>query len=430
MTTKGSNWLNYVTLARDRFDQKQFHEALEFAQRALAINPNAAMAHQVLGLVFLQQDQIHEAIASFQKSVSIRPDLTAAHHGLGRCHLLLGDLEQAEEHFNRALLIQPDFAAAHFNRAAVWLKQGRYGQGWIEYEWRWPAGLVAKTPIPRPRWDGSPLAGRSIMIHTEQGMGDVLQFMRFLPLVKAQAGRLIFACQKAMQPLLRPTACVDHWFPIDEPAAINFDLHAPLLSLPGLLGINETTIPQPIPYVFPDPARIEKWRKPIEDLPGFKVGICWQGSPTFEGDSLRSIPLKHFSPLNQIPSITLVSLQKGVGLEQIEPYHQTVPLKVLDDVDQDAIFVDRAAIMTHLDLIITSDTSIAHLAGALGRPVWVLLFTGCDWRWLTHRTDSPWYPSMRLFRQKSLGDWPGVFQEVAGQLRVNLMSRQPPNVRR
>jgi ADP-heptose:LPS heptosyltransferase len=251
-------------------------------------------------------------------------------------------------------------------------------------------------------------------------MGDVFQFMRFLPLVKAQARRLVFACQKAMQPILRPTPCVDEWFPIDEPANINFDVYAPLLSLPGLLGIDENNIAQRIPYVFPDPVRLERWCKPIQALPGrLKVGICWQGSPTFAGDRLRSIPLKHFAPLGQIPSVTLISLQTRAGLEQIEPNRQIVPLHVLGELDREGAFVDRAAVLSHLDLVITCDTSLGHLAGAMGRPAWVLLPVGCDWRWLTDRSDSPWYPTVRLFRQKSLGDWSEVFREIAMQMRLS-----------
>jgi hypothetical protein len=413
---KGNDWLNLVQIAQQRLDQKQSAEAIKLAEQALAINPNAALAHQVLGLAYLQQDRPHEALAALQNATSTRPDLVPSQNAMGRCYLMLGDLDRAETQFNRTLCLQPDHGFGHFNRAAVWLKRGRYKDGWVEYEWRWPTGLVATTKIPRPRWDGSPLNGRSILIHTEQGMGDVLQFMRFLPMVKAQAGRLVFACQKAMQQLLRPTPCVDSWFPIDEPAPINFDLYAPLLSLPGLLGIDQNTIATPVPYVFPEQTRVERWREPIAALPGFKVGLCWQGSPTFEGDRYRSIPLKHYSALAQVPGVTLISLQKGAGVEQIEPNCQTVPLKVLGELDQEAAFVDRAAMMQHLDLIITSDTSVAHLAGALGRPVWVMLSTGCDWRWMIDRSDSPWYPTMRLFRQKTFGDWPGVFNNVAGAL--------------
>jgi hypothetical protein len=410
--------MNLVKQAQDKLEQKEFDQAYDFAQRALAINPNAPMAHQVIGRVLLKRDQPAEALPALHKAIAIRPDWVGVQNCIGQCHMMLGELAEAQKYFDRALSIEPGHAQAHFNRACACLKQERYKEGWVEYEWRWPAGLVTRTPIPRPRWDGSPLNGKSILIHTEQGMGDVLQFMRFLPLVKSEAGagRLVFACQKAMQSLLKPTACVDEWFPIDEPANITFDFYAPLLSLPGLLGIDGNSLKQPIPYVFADSHRIERWRKTIGEMPGLKVGLCWQGSPTFEGDHIRSIPLKHFAPLGKVPSVTLISLQTMVGVEQIEAFAQTTPLRVLEDLDKDGAFVDRAAILSHLDLLVTSDTSLAHLAGAMGRPVWILLSTGSDWRWLMDRTDSPWYPSMRLFRQKQLGDWPAVMQDVVGEL--------------
>ncbi len=306
---------------------------------------------------------------------------------------------------------------AHFNRGTVMLKQGRYREGWLEYEWRVSCGLVQWPAIPRPRWDGCPLEGRSILIHTEQGLGDVLQFLRFLPELARRGARIVFACQKALHAFLRPLACVEEWFPIDEPGAITFEMYSSLLSLPALLGIEEATIPREVPYVAADPARVEKWRPRVQGLAGFKVGLCWHGSPTFKGNHLRSIPLERFAPLAAVPGVTLVSLQKGTGVEQIEANRGSVPVVLLDELDRDGTFVDTAAVMQHLDLVITSDTSIAHLAGALGRPVWVLLATGCDWRWLAGRSDSPWYPTMRLFRQKAFGEWEGVFAEVAAALR-------------
>jgi hypothetical protein len=183
------------------------------------------------------------------------------------------------------------------------------------------------------------------------------------------------------------------------------------------LGIDEPTIPRTVPYLFPDPDRVERWRQPIQGLPGLKVGIGWQGNPAFRADSFRSFPLTLFAPLAQIPGVTLVSLQKGPGEEQIEQNRDQIPLHLLPDLDKDGAFVDTSAVMQHLDLMIVPDTSLAHLAGALGRPVWILLWTGCDWRWLHERCDSPWYPTARLFRQRSLGDWSSVIHEVASALR-------------
>jgi hypothetical protein len=245
-------------------------------------------------------------------------------------------------------------------------------------------------------------------------------FMRFLPRIKQPGDRLVFACQKALQPLLKNQPWVDSWFPIDEPAQINFDVYLPLISLPAMLGVDERAIPHPVPYVTPDPGLVEKWKPRITALPGFKVGICWQGSPTFKGDQFRSVPLKHFEAIARVPGVTLVSLQKGAGSEQVEANKAAVPVTVFPDLDESAPFVDTAAVMQHLDLVITSDTAIAHLAGALGRPVWVALSGDCDWRWEIGRADNRWYPTMRLFRQQAFGDWPGVFADIAAALPATM----------
>jgi hypothetical protein len=264
------------------------------------------------------------------------------------------------------------------------------------------------------------------MIHSEQGMGDVLQFVRLLPLVKRQGARIVFACQKPLQNLLRRCEGIDDWFPIDEPAAINFDFHIPLLSLPGLLAITDENCPKTLPYVFPESERVESWKPRLERFPGFKIGLGWQGSLTFRGDQLRSIPLKHYAPLAKIPGVTLVSLQKSDGVDQIQELGPDVRIETLDKLDESGgAFMDTAAVMQHLDLVITSDTALAHLAGALGRPVWVALSTACDWRWFRNRSDSPWYPTMRLFRQKTLGDWEGVFAEIAQELETQIAAPAP-----
>ncbi len=265
-----------------------------------------------------------------------------------------------------------------------------------------------------------------MLIHTEQGMGDVLQFIRLIPLLKSQGARIVFACQKPLQKLLSRCEGIDEWFPIDEPGAITFDLHIPLLSLPGLLNITGENCPKTVPYVFPDPANVELWKSRIDALDGFKIGISWQGSPTFRGDKLRSIPLKHFAAIANLPHVTLVSLQKNHGAEQLEEMKSDVPVVILDGLDASGgAFTDTAAVMQHLDLIIACDTSVNHLAGALGRPAWLPLSTAADWRWLRNRSDCPWYPTMRLFRQKALGDWDGVFAEMAAELQTQLAAPAP-----
>jgi hypothetical protein len=417
------DWVPRVQQAEQLLNQGRLDEAAVLAEQVLRQEPDCAVAHQVVGMALAEASCPREAIPRLTRALALQPGLVPAHTALGRCCTLLGDLDLALYHFEKAIFLQPTHAMAHFNRGTAFLKQGRYREGWLEYEWRAYCGLVQWPTIPLPRWDGCPLQGRSILIHTEQGLGDVLQFLRFLPELARRGARIIFACQKPLQPFLRTLSCVDEWFPIDEPGTITFEMYSSLLSLPALLGVEEATIPREVPYVAADPQRVEKWRARIRGLPGLKVGICWHGSPTFKGNHLRSVPLAQFAPLATVPGVTLVSLQKGAGTEQIGPNRGSVPLVVLDDLDRDATFVDTAAVMQHLDLVITSDTSVPHLAGALGRPVWVLVATGCDWRWLVGRSDSPWYPTMRLFRQKEFGEWAGVFAEVAAALRHEAAGR-------
>jgi len=315
----------------------------------LRLNTRAAPAHQLLGLVALERDRPDESIPYLRRALALCPDLVHSHNGLGRCYYLLGELDRALQSYNTAIFLQPGYAFAHFNRALTWLKQGRYREGWAEYEWRWDCGVVKRTQVPCPRWDGSPLEGRSIFIHTEQGIGDVLQFVRLLRPIKAMSGRVVLACQKRLHALLRSLPYVDEWFPVDEPGQITFDLYCPLMSLPGLLGIEETTIPRDVPYISAEPQRLERWGRRIGELPGFKVGLCWQGSPTFKTDSLRSIALEHFAPLADIPSLTLISLQKGAGTEQIGANSKRIAFRTFEDLDQDAVFFESAAVIQHLE---------------------------------------------------------------------------------
>jgi hypothetical protein len=409
--------LDLVTQAHDHYNRKQPEDAVALAETALRISPDCGPAHQILGLVLSDRGQLTEAIDRLQTAIRLQPDLASSYNGLGLCYLYLGQLDEALFHLERALFLQPDHPNAHFNRAMAWLKLGRYDEGWTEYEWRWLTGQIRKIDLPRTRWLGTPLEGRSILVCTEQGIGDALQFIRFLPELKSLGARVsLSVIQQSLHPLIRAQPFFDEWIPLNEQMPINFDYHVPLLSIPGVLRIEEPTIPRSVPYIAPDPQRVERWRSRIHELPGFKIGLAWQGNPSFPYDRYRSIPLAQFEPLARIPGLTFVSLQRGPGEEQIEPNRHRVPVHVLPDLDTDAPFLDTAAVLQHLDLVIAFDSSLAHLAGALCRPVWVLLWTGCDWRWLHNRSDSPWYPSARLFRQHTFGDWDSVIDEVAAAL--------------
>jgi hypothetical protein len=315
------------------------------------------------------------------------------------------------------LELKPDYADAHLNRAVAWLLAGDWQRGWPEYQWRWRTKHLIPRRFPQPAWAGEPLTGKAILLHAEQGLGDTIQFVRYASLVKQHDATVIMECPKPLLALLEGCAGVDQLVGQgdDLPA---FDVHAPLLSVPGILNTSLETIPARIPYLFARPLLLEQWRRTLIGLDGFKIGITWQGSPKFRGDCFRSIPLRCFAPLARIPGVRLISLQKGAGAEQLAEVQGLFSVAELGSRLPD--FIDTAAVMKNLDLVITSDTGPAHLAGALGVPVWVALSFAPDWRWLLDRSDSPWYPTMRLFRQTELGHWPAVFEEIAGALRERL----------
>ncbi len=423
-TTTTNDWVATLQRAEQLFDQGEWDEAWRLSEEVLRVQPFCAGAIQVQGLVLSRRNRPFEAIPRLHQAIALRPDLVPSHNDLGLSYSQIGEHEKAIEHFNIALTLNYQHPFAHFNRALLWLKLGKFREGWVEYEWRWATQQLKRPEIPRPRWDGSPLNGRTILIHTEQGLGDVLQFIRFLPILKRQGGKVVLACQTALIPFLRQLDCVDEWFPIDQEAPVNFDVYLPLLSLPAVLGIDdEDAIACRVPYVFAETERVEHWRRIIDALPGFRIGISWQGSKTHRGDSLRSIPLKEFAPVAAVPGVSLVSLQKGFGEEQIEPAREIVPLTVFPDRDADGTFLDTSAIMQHLDLVLACDTSVVHLAGALGRPVWTLIAIANDWRWMTQREDSVWYPTMRLLRQQRFGDWTSVIQNVVQSIRREIRNR-------
>jgi hypothetical protein len=328
-----------------------------------------------------------------------------------------GQHAEAANCFQAALRIRPDYAEAHVALAFTHLIQGDFEKGWPEYEWRWRLERFPSRNFCQPRWDGSPLAGRAILLYTGQGLGDTIQFVRYAPFLKQYGGRVLLEAPPCLVPLLRSCPGIDNLLAAGEELP-PFDCHAPLMSLPGIVKTTLATIPAEIPYLAADPALERKWQRELELYTGYKIGIAWQGDPQNERDRARSLPLIQLAPLGRLDGVVLFSLQKGPGREQIQSLGKPFAVVDLGDrIDGPAgAFMDTAAIMKHLDLVITSDTSIAHLAGALGIPVWLAVCFMPEWRWLLEREDSPWYPSMRLFRQSEPGDWPGVFQRMALEL--------------
>ncbi len=388
-------------------------EALLHLLRAAALDPaNPELLHN-LGNGHLAAGNYEDARAAFERVTEISPGHVRGHTNLGVAYKELGRLGDAERCFRAALALAPDDADSGWNLALAHLMAGDWEAGWRAYEWRRRIPGFAVRRLDRPAWDGAPLDGRTLLVHAEQGLGDTIQFMRYLPrLAEENAGVSLWG-QDALAPLLAGFS--QHLAIVTEPPP-RTDLHAPLMSLPHLLGLASPLVPEPAAYLSAEQTRVARWSRFLEGEE-FNIGIAWQGRPGYAADARRSIAPRHFAPLAEREGVRLVSLQKAPGAEQLEALDWRD--QVLDfgpELDNDGAFVDSAAVIAALDLVITSDTAIAHLAGALGARVWLALAHVPDWRWGLAGETSPWYPAMRLFRQDQPGDWPGVFAQIARAL--------------
>jgi tetratricopeptide (TPR) repeat protein len=441
--------------------ERRFPDAEQCFRLALQLQPDSADLHNHLGIVLSRQRRIEQAVHSFREALRLAPNLAEAENNWGSAYALMGRYDEAEPHFQRAIELMPDYAEAHTNLSDVWLHRGDFERGFREYEWRWWQGHSPPRPIlsgfSQPLWDGSPLAGQTILLHAESGLGDALQMIRYAPIVKACRGRVIVACQEPLVSLFARCPGVDQVVcrmttgaqGVDTPRSTEvhsytglppFDTHAPLLSLPRIFQTTLVTIPANVPYLFTDPELVEKWTKEIATFspdetdrsnsrsssstltthhaPPLRIGIFWQGNPEHANDLQRSVPLKRFESIARLNGVKLFGLQKGTGLEQLTE----VPDKSIasDLGSRLGSFADTAAVLKCLDLLITVDSAVAHCAGALAVPVWVLVPFVCDWRWMAAREDNPWYPTMRLFRQITLGDWDAVFERLENALKVRV----------
>jgi tetratricopeptide (TPR) repeat protein len=396
--------------------QEKYDEAIEALQTAVSLKPEMSEAYNNLGVALVEGGKVEAAIEHYRRALAARSADPEALYNLGNVYLKAGDVKTALDLYDRAIALRPEYAEARHNRLATWLLQGRFAEAFPEYELRFRSRDQSLSRWPWKLWNGEPLAGRSIVLCPEPGFGDTLQFVRYAPLVKEQGARVLVVCNVAQKPILARTPGIDALITPD--AKVEADFCVPMMSLPHRMQTKLESIPVNIPYVFAEPRLVAAWQQRLAEWEGFKVGIVWQGNPQFPDDRRRSIPLAHFGPLVNVPGVRLFNLQKGPGVEQLQDLSD--PSSIVDfgdEVDQSAgAFMDTAAIMKNLDLVITSDTAAAHLAGALGVNVWVALQMVPDWRWLLERGDCPWYPSMRLFRQSRLGDWSGVFEQIASEL--------------
>ena len=398
----------YQVLGHALSDSLQAGKAIEAYQRALTLKPDLLDLRNNLGLALRQAGRLAEAEKAFEQA----PAEPEALVNLSSVQKERGAFAEAEATLRRALSLAPTSPVLRYNWALLMLLLNRPNEAWDGWEQRFRAGAIPARRFSQPQWQGEPLGDRTLLVHAEQGLGDVIQFVRYLPALHGPAyhGNVRFEPPHGLARLLSSNPTMPPMVPPDAlPPGI--DTVVSLLSLPARV----TLAPAEPPYLFAEPDRVAIWKDRIGPN-GLRIGINWQGfSGRFE-DKGRSMPLVAFRPLAEVPGVRLISLQKGEGEEQISRVGFEIEALPGLDKGPDA-FVDTAAVMMTLDLIITSDTSIAHLAGAMNRPVWVALRFVPDWRWLLDRDDSPWYPSMRLFRQKRDGDWDGVFAAMTAALQ-------------
>lgn len=412
---------------------RRHDEALDLIGRALALNPSAAPYQNNFGEALRGLGRLEEAAAAYARAIELRPDYADAYDNLGIALAALGRAADAEPLHRQALNLQPGHANARWNLGLCRLLLGDFDAGWEGYEGRWQSTNFpsAKRSFSQPMWDGSDPAGRSILVYCEQGAGDAIHFARYIPLLTERGfGRVVLECPPALHRLFESlTSPVVEVVRGGGGSATDCDLHVPLLSLPRRFGTTEATIPARVPYLSVDSQLADRWERRLgTSRDGLLVGVVWAGNPRHGNDVNRSLPLEALAPLAGIEGAKLISLQKGPAGERAgragRLSDERAGLLAWNVGPELGDFADTAAVMSRLDLILSADTAAAHLAGALGRPVWTMIPFAPDWRWMLGRDDSPWYPTMRLFRQSRRGDWAGVVSRVAHQLADAALPRR------
>jgi tetratricopeptide (TPR) repeat protein len=435
---------------------ERYEEGLKYARRAVELDPRFAEAQSNLGACLQELRRLPEAIAAFRAAIAIKPDYADAHCNLGRAlaaeddfpaaiashrqalvldpnsfeahdqygHSLLGlnDIDRALAEFRKSIALRPNSAEAHFNLATALLLTGNFSEGWPEYEWRWKKkGFKITGDVPGrpnlgvPEWEGEDLNGRTILVYGEQGIGDALQFVRYVPLLEERGAKVVVLSARETLRVLKLVgggAIVLEGSPHPK-----LDFQCAMLSLPRIFRTILGSIPSHTPYLLTDEAQTEIWKQRIEARGNaIKVGLAWAGNPRHENDRRRSIGLERLAPLASVRNVTFYSLQLRPA--EAGPLVAPQGMKLIDLTKEISDLTDTAALIANLDLVLSVDSAMAHLTGALGKPVWVLVPFAPDWRWMMERTDSPWYPTMRLYRQPRLGDWETPMKAVVADLQA------------
>jgi tetratricopeptide (TPR) repeat protein len=403
---------SHVNLGAILKEQGRSGEAMACYRKALEINPNSAAAYTNLGVVLRDEGRLEEAMNCHKKAIDLRPNAPESYNNFAVALRDLGRLDDAVEYYRKSIAIDPGIAEHHTNLAHALLLMGRLDEGWKENEWRWKSKKPT-SPVrnfAQPQWDGTRLDGKTILLHAEQGLGDTINFIRYVPMVKPFGGRVILEVQPKLEKLCRSIDGYDEYYLYGQQLP-PFDVHAPLLTLPYIFRTNVETIPSQTPYLAvdkPSPIRFPEDGR-------LRVGLVWAGNPKFVEDKQRSPRLEAFLPLFEVPGVQFYGLQKGDGRADMAGRAMPPCFTDCDACIED--FVDTGAIMKELDLVISSCTSPAHVAGALARPLWLVLPFMPDYRWLMGRPDTPWYPSARLFRQTEPGNWRPAIEQLAAALR-------------
>ncbi|HEX2943256.1 MAG TPA: tetratricopeptide repeat protein [Rhodopila sp.] len=410
-------WLNQSELLRR---QGFLDEALESARKGVSLRPGSAEYHNAFAIALHATGHVEQAIVSYRKALELDPQLYQALGNLGSALRQVGKLDDAIVSHRAALAINSDDPEVHWNYAMALLARGDFIEGWQEFEWRWKTGQLKQNyrELPRPQWKGEPAEGKTLLIHAEQGFGDTLQFCRYAKLAAARNLRVIMLVPQALLRLFGSLKGVSGVYAVGTDVPL-FDLHCPIMSLPFALKTTLDTIPADGAYLHADATQTTMWKDYLAAAvpSGLRVGMVWAGNPRPHSpdaaavDKRRSIAVERMEPIFKVPGIHFFSLQK-TGAAAPPAF------KLIDFMDQMNDFADTAALIMNLDLVISVDTAVAHLAAALGKPVWILdRFDAC-WRWLTDRRDSPWYPSVRLYRQPEPSDWDAVIAEVVQDLHA------------
>lgn len=414
----------YINLSIACEAKGQLDESIEYLQKALSLNPTLFYLYNNLAVLLQTKGQFKQAVACCQRALNLNPNFAEAYINLGTALQATGQLNDAIASFQKALELAPNSACANYNLSLALLMSGDFERGWEKFEWRKKMQEFSylETNFSNPLWDGRDITGRSILLLGEQGFGDIIQFVRYASLVAQRNAKVSLICPKELKSLLKNSKSLHEIIEYGEQLP-DFDTYCPLLSLPFIFRTNLETIPTNIPYLNADTELIQKWKcKQQSDASHFKVGLVWSGNPKNVKLAYKSSKLSDFSSLSKLKNVSFYSLQKGDALQEAKNHPKG--MKFINYMNMADDFSQTAALIMTLDLVISVDTAVAHLSGALGKPVWTLLPFESDWRWMLGREDSPWYPTMKLYRQSFPGDWTSVITDIAKDLSKYLEAIQ------